>query len=125
MNTKWMRLLVVTFVAILAGTARGADLRPAVVTNLTGNLDVEQDLPCDDHVSKKPAVNGGRIELIPADGIDQSGNRFFTMSRLNVRFNGFTASGSCHGEDGSVSYSDLGVQLERSVSFIATPTGGG
>ncbi len=125
MKAQWMRLVVVTYMAGLAGAARGADLRPAVVTNLTGNLDVEQDIPCDGHVSKKPEVNGGRIELIPALGLDQSGNRFFALTRLNVTFNGFSASGSCHGKSDSASYSDIGVQLQRTVSFTAVPTGGG
>ena len=128
MNTKWMLIVIAALATTLSATARaarGATLQPAIVTTLTGSLDVEQDIPCGGHISRHPAVNGGQITLIPADGIDHSGNRFFVMTRVNVTFNGFSASGSCGPVSDSASYSDLGVTLERTVSFTAVPTGGG
>jgi hypothetical protein len=125
MKTRWT-LLVIVCIAItlgaMVGTAHGADLRPIVVTNLTGNLDVEQNVPCGGHVSRLAAVTGGRIDLIPSDGFDQPGaNKSFVLGRVTVAFEGFTASASCGLINGSVAYGGEEVQLAHAVAFTAVP----
>jgi hypothetical protein len=103
---------------LLPSTARGADLTPAVVTNLSGSLHIVQDVPCD-VVDKTTPVTGGRIELTPAEGVNVSGGRLFRLGRVNVSFGSFSASGSCAGFDETRDYSALSVQFARAVSFTA------
>jgi hypothetical protein len=128
MKTRCMLFVIVASVAGFSGmasVAEGSDFRPAIVTNLTGNLTLEQDIPCGGHVTRTPAVTGGLMELTPAEGIDQSGNKLFVLNRVYVRFAGFDASGSCGPVSDSVTYTNLVVSLQRAVSLTAVPSGGG
>ena len=127
MNTKRMLLVIAVIALAIAGlarTARATDFRPAVIERPTGTLDVEQDIPCDNHISRIVAVSGGGIALSPALGTDLSVNKIFSLIRLHVTFDGFGASGDCGAVRASVSYSEIGVQLERAVSFTAVPATG-
>ena len=51
-------------------------------------------------------------------------NKIFSLIRLHLTFDGFSVSGDCGGVRASVSYSEIGVQLERAVSFTAVPATG-
>jgi hypothetical protein len=126
MNIRWRLLALVAAVVLLTGMvrpARGADLQ-AIVTNLTGHLDVEQDIPCGGHVSKLAPVNGGLIDLLVTNRVDQAGNRFFVFTRMNVRFDGLSISGNCGVVSSSVNYTGEEVQLSQVVGFVGTFRGG-
>src|SRR5262245_18553465 len=95
MKSRWMPVIMAALAICGNARARAADLRPAIVTNPTGRLDVEQDVPCGGHSSSRSAVTGGLIELISAEGRERSGNLFFVLSRLNVKFDDFSITAGC------------------------------
>jgi hypothetical protein len=103
---------------LLPAAARGADRTPALVTNLTGSLHIVQDVPCD-VVDETTPVTGGRMDLTPPEGVPVTGGRLFGLSRVNVSFGAFSASGSCLGIDETRNYSALSVQFGRAVAFTA------
>lgn len=121
---KSIMLAIGGLCALLVGaTARTADLEPVFVTNLTGGLRVQQDVPCDDDVDLTTPVTGGRLELAPSQGIDTTGGgKFFMMTRATLVFAGFSVSRSCLGISRTRTYTDIKVQIVRTVSFTATPT---
>jgi hypothetical protein len=125
MKSRWMPIMMAALAICGNARAHAADLRPAIVTNLTGTLDVEQDVPCGGHSSSRSAVTGGRIELVPAEGLERSGNLFFVLSRMNVKFDDFSTTASCGAFSDTESYSQVSAHLARTVGFTATPAGGG
>jgi hypothetical protein len=121
MNTM-IALLVPATACALALTpipARGTDLTPAVATPLTGNLRIQQEVPCDDDVDQSTPVIGGRIDLTPAEGVAVGGGRLFGLTRIDVAFGAFSVHRSCLTVSETRSYTELGVQLSRAVSFTA------
>ncbi|HEX3702383.1 MAG TPA: thrombospondin type 3 repeat-containing protein [Vicinamibacterales bacterium] len=129
MTTKWMRLVIAGAAALVAaaGFARGGDLQPAVVSSLTGDLQIDQPLPlnCDD-VKRTVALTSGRIEFTPVDGVDIGGGaRSFVLSRASVSFEPFHIHASCDGDSGDEDFSTVSVQLAHAASFTGAPLGGG
>jgi hypothetical protein len=124
MKSKWMLLSIGTLGLLAPGSTavRATDSRPAVVTGLTGTLHVVQNAPCSNTIQRTTPVTGGRIELTPAEGIPVSGGRRFSLTRADISFAGFTASGSCLGFSRSRQYDAIDVQLTRAVTFTATAT---
>lgn len=106
-------------ITFLPVQARAGDLRPGVVTNPTGTLDVVQHIPCDNTVHTTSSITGGRLEFTPAEGIDVTGGKQFSLTRATLTFAPFSASGSCDDFGGTQSYSAIGVQLVRGVTFVA------
>jgi len=128
MKTKLMLLLFGSAIGIAwaAARAHGADLQPMIVTDLTGELRIVQNLPLDcSALVKTTPVSNGRLELSPAEGVDVPGGKLFALTRANVTFAPFTIHGSCHGESDTRNYTAVSVQLAKVVSFTATPAGGG
>ena len=127
MTTKWVLALIggVSGVVLAASLGQGADLQPLVVTNLGGTLRIEQGVPCADDVDMTTPVNGGRLELTPAEGIAVGADRRFALTMASVSFAPFSIHRSCLGFDRTRNYSEVGVQLGRPVSFLATAAGGG
>jgi hypothetical protein len=127
MTIKSMLLLTggaLSAAAMAATLAGSADLEPATVSSLTGTLRIQQGIPCDNDVDQTSPVTGGAMQLTPAGGIDVSGGgKRFTLNSVHVSFGAFSISRSCLGFGDTRSYSEVGVQLERAVSFVATPLG--
>ena len=125
MKTHTALFSIVTLaVAGAVALVRGADLQPAIVTNLSGQLHIVQPIPCDGIVNETADVTGGRIELSPAEGVDLAGGaKRFSLTRANINFEGFSASGSCLGFDETDTYGPIRVQLARSITFTALPSG--
>jgi hypothetical protein len=109
---------------LTAASAPAAD-SPAVVTSLTGTLKISQNIPCSGVVNVTTTVSGGRIELSPAEGIDVTGGKQFSLSRATLTFTPFSASGNCGVFSGSQNYTEVAVQLMKGAPFLATPAGGG
>jgi hypothetical protein len=125
MTTRLMLLSVGILggLAVTATPVHSADLRPAVITGLTGTLHVVQPVPCDNVIDKTTPVNGGRFLLTPAEGLDApGGGKRFTLTRADLSFAPFSASGSCLGIDETRSYDAIHVQLARAATFLAEPT---
>src|SRR5207249_6385992 len=95
------------------------------VTNLSGTLRVEQDVPCADDVDLLTPVTGGRFELSPSEGLDVGLNKLFALTRVNVQFAGFSVTRSCLTLSETRNYSDITVQLGNVVSFTAVPSSPG
>ena len=125
MTEKWpgVSIGVAAAIVIVTSLATSADLQPAVVTNPAGTLRVQQRAPCDNNIDRTTAVTRGRLEFLPADGLPAAGGgRFFTLTRATLTFAPFSVSGSCLGFSQTRNYSEVNVNVVRSVSFTATPT---
>ncbi len=107
-----------------AASAPAADL-PSVVTSLTGTLQISQNIPCSGTVNVTTTVSGGRIELTPAEGIDVTGGKQFSLSRATLTFTPFSASGSCGIFSGTQNYTEVAVQLMKGATFVAAPASPG
>ncbi len=130
MKTKWMLLLAggLSGLVLTAVMARSADLQPMVVKSLTGDLHIDQDVPCGDNVVVTTPVTQGRLELNPAEGFDDpavTGGKRFTLTRASMSFGGFSAHRDCAGIGDTRNYSAVSVELGRAVSFTAVPAGTG
>ena len=99
------------------------DLRPMVVTSLTGALHIVQPIPCNGTVNQTTPVTGGRLQLTPAEGLDVTGGKRFALTRADVFFGNFSVTGSCLGFSEARSFTQVSVQLGHIVSFTAVPAG--
>ena len=85
-------------VALAASAARAAAPRPMVLTDLTGSLHVQQSTPSGcNAVDLTTRIVGGRLEVVPAEGYEFGGLRYFVLSAGTVAFAPFTAHVSCLG----------------------------
>src|SRR5687767_7887015 len=128
MTTKRI-LLLAAFVAAAPHSAKAAtqDMQPLFVTNITGTLRVQQDLPsvCSD-IDQTTTVTGGRIEMTPWEGLAApSGARSYDLVRASLFFAPFTLHASCDGPDQEREYTDIGVQLAGSTRVVAAPSSPG
>lgn len=134
MKTKSMVLLIGmgTVVAITSGVrtpqvlASGPVLQPMIVTNLTGSLRIQQSLPgtCD-NIDQSTPVTAGRIEISPAEGIDVLGGKQFVLTRANATFASFKIHRDCMTQNVTKQYSGVAVQLIRTATINAVPSGSG
>jgi hypothetical protein len=130
MKTKTKRMLLLiggmSAIALAATVAGTADLQPMIVNTLTGNLRIQQSIPCASNVDQTTPVTAGRLELSPADGVDVPGGKIFSLTRVNVSFAPFTIHRSCVGLfDRTKDYTNVAVQLASAVSFTAVSSGPG
>jgi thrombospondin type 3 repeat protein len=124
MTTKSTLLSIGMLTAVALAIPYAADLRPAVVANLTGAMRIQQPIPCGGTIDTSTPVTAGRLEFTPAEGFDAGGGaRSFTLTRATVTFAGFTARGSCLAFDVTKTYGEIGVHITKTVSFVAYPTG--
>jgi hypothetical protein len=112
--------------ALAAAPARGADLRPMVANGLTGTLTIHQDLPglCDNLDFSVNVIDGG-MEISPAGGVDDAGNKLFMFTRLNVQFQPFHTHVECYLQTDDRTYTEIGASLGRAVTFTGLAAGGG
>jgi hypothetical protein len=124
MTTLSTLLRTVTGGVLLAlAPAYASASTPALVTNLTGTLAIEQKIPCET-LHKTTTVAGGSIELSPAFGVDVSGGKLFAATQATIMFAPFSIGGSCYGFGDTRHYTELGIQLPKAVTFTAVPGGG-
>jgi Thrombospondin type 3 repeat/HYR domain len=126
MTKKWMLAVMggTSGIALAAVLAHGADAGPMIVTDLTGDLRIEQGIPCADDVDQTTPVTDGRLEITPSEGVDVPGGKAFVLTRASVSFAPFSIHRSCLGISRTRSYTQVGVQIGRAVPFTATASGG-
>jgi hypothetical protein len=126
MTNHRSRLLTILAAAVLAAAvAAPASGSAALVTNLTGTLRIQQNIPCSGHIDKSTPVNGGQMQLAPPQGLDVAGGKTFVLSSTTITFTPFSVGGSCVGISETREYEELGVQLGKAASFLAVAAGGG
>jgi len=129
-----MRRLMKTNVMLLAagagaaavlsiGPASAIDLRPMIVTNLSGDLFIHQSLPCNQAVDiSTPVVANSLLEITPAGGLSTRegglGAKTFMLTRMGVFFAPFTVDARCGNFHDKRRFSEVGIQLVHPVSFI-------
>ncbi len=104
----------------LPALTSGTNLLPMIVTNVTGDLHIQQSLPgtCD-NVNQTTPLTAGRLELSPATGIDVPGGKQFVLTRASATFAPFTIERHCMAQDVTRFHSAAGVHLSRTTSFTA------
>jgi hypothetical protein len=117
---RTIRTAITAAILAVPGAARAGTA--GIVTNLTGSLHIQQDIPCGS-IDKFTPVSGGQIVLSPPEGTDVPGGKIFALSQANVTFAPFSASGSCLGISRTRHYEAVGVQLAKAVTFTAVPFG--
>jgi hypothetical protein len=125
-RTQTKRLLTISTVAAALMTAAPMPAwagSAALVTNLAGNLHIQQKIPCDGFIDKFTPVSGGQLQLAPPEGLTVAGGTLFALTRANLSFASFSASGSCDGISRTRTYDAIGVQLATAVSFVAVANG--
>ena len=126
MKTKWMLLCGVLLAAApVVSQAATVNRRPLVVTNLTGELRIEQSLPsaCGD-VDQATQVTGGRMEITPAEGYEVTDGRRFDLTSATVTFAPFLIRRSCYLHSEVRDYTALAVQLGVAAAPLrAVPSG--
>src|SRR5436190_6699774 len=127
MKTKWILLVVAGLSVIVApaAVARTIDLQRWVATPLTGNLHIFQEIPVCSNLEFDTPVSGGKIEITPAEGVPAGSNKVFTFTRMTVFFGGFHTHVSCLASTDDETFSEIGAQLARAVTFTAIPAGAG
>jgi hypothetical protein len=120
-----VRAIALTALVFAASPAGASDLRPAFVSSPSGTLHIEQQIPCGGLVVQSTPVTAGYIEISPAEGLDVTGGKQFVLTRVNLSFAPFSATGSCLLFSETHNYTEVGVELAQAVSFVGTPAGGG
>jgi hypothetical protein len=110
-------------IAAASGLSPIADPEPMIVNNLTGNLRIQQPIPKVDDVDLTTPVIGGRIEITPAEGVNVPGGKVFALTKVAVSFAGFSIHRSYLTIDRTRTYTEVGVQLARAVTFTALSAG--
>ena len=124
MKTKWIFLVAAVF-SVIVSPARSADLRPMVASNLTGNLHIFQSIPVCSDLNFDRAVTGGRLEISPADGLDVTGAKTFTLTSMIAFFSPFHTHVSCLTSTDDEFYYEVGASLAQAVTFTTPPAGAG
>lgn len=128
MKSNWLLLLVggLSVVAPTAARAQGPNSQSMVVTNVTGNLHIEQDTPsvCSTVDTTTPVLQG-RLEIGPGEGIDYGTLKYFVLTGGSVSFVPFPIHVTCLA--GTVSrtrtYSEVAVQLSGGpTDFLGFPS---
>lgn len=138
MKTKQMLLVAGGLSAILlvaggwSGIALSAQTAPPpigprslIVTNMGGTLRLIQEVPCGQVVDVTTAVQSGKAELTPSEGISipRTGGKTFTMLSLTLLYEPFRAVGDCQGFRDSHSVREIGVRLAGAVTFDVASNG--
>ena len=124
MKTKFI-ILLVAGLSVIVAPAQSADQQRWSASPLSGNLHIFQEIPVCPDLEFDRSVTGGRIELAAADGFAMGPTKVLTLTRMSVTFSGFGTHVSCLGVDDDETFSSVGAQLQRAVTFTATAGGGG
>lgn len=124
MNTKRMLLAagVVTAAVFSIGPVSAIDLRPMILTNLSGDLLIHQGLPCNQAVDiTTPVMANSLLEITPAGGLStREGGvsvKTFMLTRMAVFFEPFTVDARCRNFHDRRRFSEVGIQLVQPVPF--------
>jgi hypothetical protein len=85
-----------------------------IITDLSGNVRIQQGVPCGGPVGVTTKIAGGRVEITPSmtrDGI------LFDLTRLNMFLTPFSVRRACRGVKAVASFSEIGVGLAGAVRF--------
>jgi hypothetical protein len=104
------------------------DLRPMILTNLSGNLLIHHGLPCNQVVDvTTPVIANSLLEITPAGGLSgrDPSVKTFMLTRMGVFFAPFTVDARCLNFHDKRRFSDVGIQLVHPVSFTGVLGVGG
>jgi hypothetical protein len=104
------------------------DLRPMILTNLSGNLLIHHSLPCNQIVDvTTPVIANSLLEITPAGGLSgrDPSVKTFMLTRMGVFFAPFTVDARCLNFHDKRRFSDVGIQLVHPVSFTGVLGVGG
>jgi hypothetical protein len=77
-------------------------------------------MPCGDPVDVTSRLTGGRIEIVPPEGLKEKGGvTLFELTRLTAFFEGVSVERACGDVRGTASFAEIGVSLAGHVPLRA------
>ena len=135
MNLKRIRLVAMVLGAmVLTAPLAYAIGQKMIFTNLRGTMHIVQDVPCGAPVEATTTIADGRMEVTPSPVVPVGEvatnpvggtGLMFDLTRLDAFFTPFAVDRECLGIGVHVEFRQIGVQLVKSVSFLAVPVGEG
>ena len=120
MTSNQTRLVAGTVIAIVLSAPLALAFVPSLIlTNFRGTLHISQGVPCGGVVEVTTTVADGRMDITPsfvrADVIGSPVQ--FTMTRLDMFYTPFSVHHECNGIAATAVFSEIGLQLAKSVKF--------
>jgi hypothetical protein len=119
-----MRLVVgILSAVVLSAPLAMAFGQKVTFTNVSGRLQVTQDIPCGAVVNITTSVADGRLEITPSPQ-DRDGRVVgFDLTRLDLFVTPFSVNHECLGQRATAEFREIGVRLANPVSFTGAATG--
>ena len=123
MNTNRMRVVAGVLGAIVLSAPLATAYVPSLIfTNLGGQLQIVQGVPCGEVVNVTTAIADGRMEVTPPPVGTRDGTKFH-LTRLELFFTPFSVQHSCNGIRATAAFREIGVQLAAGVQFTGEVVG--
>jgi hypothetical protein len=124
MKTKQTLLMFGALSALMlpAVPANAADPRPLRTTEVSGEVRIQQPLPCGRSVDLTTSIEQGYVGLT---WLQTSKTAVFVdLAQLTMFLAPFHVEANCNGVGGSVEFREIGVRLASAVRFQAVQAGG-
>lgn len=124
--TNTQTLLVAGAVGALmlaAAPVQAAGPQRLNINEVSGDVRIQQTLPCDQRFDLATIITQGRMELTWFETSRRT--VLIDLMRLNMFVKPFKVSAACNGIKASVEFREIGIQLAGAIRFDATPTGAG
>jgi hypothetical protein len=97
---------------------------PLIITDLSGSVQIHQDLPCGGQLDTTQSIASGRMD-IALDQVQGStdGTVNFDLGRLDMFLTPFSVDANCMGIHAAIDFTSIGLQLANFVKFTGIPTG--
>jgi hypothetical protein len=112
----------VSAIMLSAAPANAADPRPLKTTEVSGDVRIQQPLPCGRSVDLTTSIQRGYMGMTWLQ-ISQTAV-LVDLSQLTMFLAPFHVEASCNGVSGFVDFREIGVRLASAVRFQAVQTGG-
>jgi hypothetical protein len=91
--------------------------RPLTITDVSGAVGIQQDLPCGSTLDVTTPIEKGGMEMTWLQMKD--GEVLFDLTRLSMFLGAFHADATCKDVRGSVDFKEIGIQLASAVRFAS------
>ena len=120
MKMNLTSLMAIACSTIVLSPAPVSAQSPLNITNLSGTVHIQQDVPCGDPVNLDLRVQNGLMEIAARVSPDHV---LFDLMRLNFLLTPFSVRRDCMGISATADFREIGLQLATAQRFIGEETG--